>query len=210
MSLIKRNLKIFSFIAAAIAGICIALSTAQAEGPAGILLYCRHGQEVFLLLADDRDRSRGWGSFGGGAHRGETLQETATRETEEETRSYFSRTWLKQQVSVQHPLVYDGFASYFVEVPFVPAQRVMNNPTDEKDISNVERQFYAWIPFSEIEGLLHKENPTPADLRMNPLYVPPGCESDFFWSIWIRSMRNAMINKAFPWEHSQIGSEMQN
>ena len=49
---------------------------AQAERPAGIVLYFKSGDDIFLLLADHRESDRG--------HEGESAAETAARETEEE------------------------------------------------------------------------------------------------------------------------------
>ena len=61
---------------------------ASAQGPAGTILYFRSGQDVYLLLAEDSRKTRGWGSFGGGANEGESPAQTAARETEEETRGF--------------------------------------------------------------------------------------------------------------------------
>ena len=62
-----------------------------AEGPAGIVLYLKSGEETFLLLGEDREDQRGWSAFGGGAQEGESEQETAAREVSEETRGYLSK-----------------------------------------------------------------------------------------------------------------------
>ena len=52
---------------AAIAVVSLAASSAYANGPAGIVLYYRHGNSVFLLLADHAQSKRGWSAFGGAA-----------------------------------------------------------------------------------------------------------------------------------------------
>ena len=191
--------RISTLIAAIVVVITIAVSPMYAQGPAGIVLYCCRGHDVLLLLADHANSSRGWGSFGGSAFDGETQRETAARETEEETRRYFSRTWLGEQIEEQSPSITNGFATYFVEVPFVPARRIMNNPTDETDGSTTERGVYAWIPFSEIEEILHQEQPSPGDLKIDLGYIPRGCTSVSYWDVWIESMRDAMTRNAFPW-----------
>ncbi len=171
-------------------------AVACAGGPAGTVLYHRDGDSVFLLLANDSKGTRGWSAFGGGAEAGETIRETAARETEEETRGYFSRTWLAERIANQKPLRSRGYHMYFVEVPFVPAQRVMNNPVDDNQAAMKETQFYAWIPLSELESALSKDNPSEADLRMNALYVPRGCESRSFWRVWVLNMRDAQKQAA--------------
>lgn len=167
--------------------------------PAGILLYHRDGGNVFLLLANDSKRERGWSGFGGAAEPGESLRATAARETEEETRGYFPRAWLEEQIAEQNPLLTGGFGLYFVEVAFVPAQRVMNNPIPGQHAAMQEFQCYAWIPFSELEPAFSQERPSKADLKVSPLYVPKGCESQSFWPVWIGSMRDAHKQAAFPW-----------
>ena len=177
-------------------------ASALAGGPAGILLYHSDGDNIFLLLANDSQGTRGWSGFGGESEAGESLRATAARETEEETRGYFSRAWLEEQIGEQEPLSTHGFHMYFVEVPFVPAQRVMNNPVEGHQAVMEEMQFYAWIPFSELERVLEKDNPSEADLRMSPLHVPRGCASHSFWRVWIMNMHDAWEQGFFPWIRS--------
>lgn len=185
----------------------LAEATASAAGPAGILLYHRAGDRVFLLLANDSMGTRGWGGFGGAAEPGETLRATAARETEEETRGYFSRLWLAERIADQEPLNTRGFHLFFVEVPFVPAQRVMNNPVEGHNPAMEETQFYAWIPFSELEPVLARDNPSEADLRMNALYVPRGCEAKSYWRVWIMNMHDAWKQGVLPWRRATRGTE---
>jgi len=192
---------------AAVAVVSLAASSAYANGPAGIVLYHRDGDSVFLLLADHGQSKRGWGAFGGAANPGEDRRETAARETEEETRGYFSRDWLRRQIAEQTPVQSGGFSMYFVEVPFVPAQRVMNNPTKENDKGMHERGYYAWIPFSQIEHVVAKEEPSAEDLKVNPLYLPRGSNSGPFWDVWVRNMRDAMKQGAFPWDKDTTKTE---
>jgi 8-oxo-dGTP pyrophosphatase MutT (NUDIX family) len=187
--------------------VILAEGAAAAGGPAGILLYHRDGDNIFVLLANDSKGTRGWGGFGGAAEENETLRETAARETEEETRGYFSRTWLAERIADQKPLSSRGFHMYFVEVPFVPAQRVMNNPVEGRKAAMEETQFYAWIPFSELEPVLAKDNPSAEDLRMNALYVPRGSEAHSLWRVWVLNMRDAQKQGMFPWSHDKTGTE---
>ena len=74
---------------------------AIAQDPAGIVLYFKSGNEVYLLLAEDAREGRGWATFGGKAREGEHPAETAARETEEETRGYFVRGNLLKKIG--HP-----------------------------------------------------------------------------------------------------------
>lgn len=172
---------------------------AFAKGPAGIVLYCQWEKEVYLLLAEDTGATRGWSAFGGWNRPGETQVETAARETAEETRGYFDYVRLKEQISKQQPVQSGGFSMYFAEVPFVPAQRIANNPIGENEGDMAERGLYAWIPFKELEIILGKAHLAAPDLKINPLYLPRGSRSDSFWGVWVANMREAMKKGAFPW-----------
>ncbi len=207
MSQIEKALRVLAILAVAALVMVLTAASVYAGGPAGILLYHCDRDNVFVLLANDSNGTRGWSGFGGGAEGDESLRNTAARETEEETRGYFSRAWLVEQIADQRPLSSRGFHMYFVEVPFVPAQRIMNNPVEDHHAAMMETQFYAWIPFSELEPVLRKDKPSRADLRMNPLYVPRGCESRSFWRIWIMNMHDAHKQGVFPWNHGKNGTE---
>lgn len=94
--------------------------------PAGILLYAQEADgSVWLLLADHTPPSqRGWAAFGGSHDAGETLAETAARETEEETGGYFKRADLLKAIEGQQP-VFDGvYGFYFVQVDKVPVAQI--------------------------------------------------------------------------------------
>ena len=82
-----------------------------------MVLFFKSGGEVFLLLADHREGDRGWAGYGGGPYDGESAAETAARETEEETRGYFLRDDLLAMIKDQEPVMDNGFALFFAEVP---------------------------------------------------------------------------------------------
>ena len=195
MSLTKRTLLALS--------VNLSLFTAaHAEGSAGIVLYFESDNEVYLLLADNQGRAsqRGWGSFGGGASKGESPAETAARETYEETRGYFLRRDLLQAIKDHVPVVAEGgFAQYFVRVPFVPAQRVSNNPIPEDESFYSERGPYAWIPYSEVEKYLlapiKRQKKYPIDSR----FLPEGSKTDWAWPAWLSTMRLAAEAGVLPW-----------
>ena len=182
-----------------IVGICTAV---HAGGPAGIVLYFESDDEVYLLLADHKGRAsqRGWGGFGGSASKGESPAETAARETDEETRGYFSRGDLLKIIKDQVPVVAKGgFAQYFARVAFVPAQRVSNNTIPEDESFFTERGPYAWMPYSEIEKHLltpvKRKRRHPIDRR----FLPAGSNTDWVWTKWLGSMRQAAEEGALPW-----------
>lgn len=184
-------------VVAVILGLCAGV---RAERPAGIVLYCKSGDEIFLLLADHRESDRGWAAYGGGPHEGERVAETAARETEEETRGYFPRSTLLKEISGQDPVIdQDGFAMYFVEIPFVPAPLVTNHPLPSEDESYIERGPYAWVPYSELNQYLmgpvnyEKRHPIEATL------LPGGQSTAWFWPIWLGSVRRVIEMDSLPW-----------
>ena len=174
----------------------------QAEGSAGIVLYFESGNEVYLLLADHKGNAsqRGWATFGGGGHKGESLAETAARETEEETRGYFLRRDLLRTIKDQTPVIdTGGFALYFARVAFVPSQRVTNNPIPKDDKAYSERGPYAWIPYSELEKHLltpvNRKKKHPIDAK----FLPEGSHTSWVWSASLGSIRRAIETGVLPW-----------
>lgn len=184
-----------------------AWSAAQtlAEGPAGIVLYFKSGGETYLLLADHsagKDQGRGWASFGGASKDAESAAETAARETEEETRGFFSRDWLLQKIQNQTPVRDGVFSCFFLEVDFVPIPRIATRrpPTDEPDFA--ERGPYAWIPFSQVAPHLDSAADPNAKAIIPAEYLPSKTQTNWFWSIWLQNLRIARANGTFPWERS--------
>ncbi len=173
----------------------------HAEQPAGILLYFKAGTEVYLLLADHQGaRDRGWGGFGGGPHEGESPAETAARETAEETRGFFLSADLLKQIEAQTPVIdTNGFALFFAEIPFVPAQRVTNHQPNSSDRSYFERGVFAWIPFSEVKKHLVNDMDGVQKYLMDKHFLPAGSNADWFWDVWIGNMKMALDTHALPW-----------
>jgi 8-oxo-dGTP pyrophosphatase MutT (NUDIX family) len=203
LSRMTKKVQIIVALIALIATFSCANSQSGTSGPAGIVLYHREGDAVFLLLADHANSTRGWSSFGGHANPAETTLQTAARETEEETRGYFSREWLAQKIAKQKPVQSNGFSMYFVEVPSFPIEQITNERYDENKPAIHERSHYAWIPLTALDRALAKENPSADDLRINPRYLPKGSQSDVFWDVWIRSMHDARKQGALRWKASK-------
>ena len=182
-----------------VAGSCFGV---HAERPAGMVLYFKAGDEVFLLLADHREKDRGWAGYGGGPYDGESAAETAARETEEETRGYFLRDDLLAMIKDQEPVIDNGFALFFAEVPFVPAQIVTNNPLPSDNESYVERGRYAWIPYSGLEpylkGPVESEGKFPIEERL----LPGERHTSWYWPVWLGTVRRALETNSIPWEEA--------
>ena len=190
----------FFGICVIVAGSCVGV---QAERPVGggIVLYFNSGDQIFLLLADHPGSERGWAAYGGGLQEGESAEETAARETEEETRGYFLRADLLNSIREQEPVLdHNGFALYFAEIPFVPAPLVTNNPLPEDDKSYKERGPYAWVPYSELEpylnGPVNPENRYPIEGRL----LPGDRDTSWFWPVWLGNIRRAVEMDSIPWK----------
>ena len=167
-----------------------------AEEPAGIVLYFQDEETTYLLLADEVETSRGWSAFGGGGDTGEKIEETAARETEEETRGYFQQEWLLQKLENQKPVRSRGYNMFFVEVPFVPAIRVQQNPLKaENGNAYRERVHFAWVPVSDLENALKADN-----RKIKPEFLPSSSPTKSYWEIWVANMRDAYEQEACPWQ----------
>ncbi|MCH8198211.1 MAG: NUDIX domain-containing protein [Proteobacteria bacterium] len=165
-----------------------------------MVLYFQSGGKVYLLLAEHAGSKRGWAGFGGGARKGETAAETAAHKAEEESRGYFNRADLLQKIKGQAPVMDGDFASYFAEITFVPAQRVMNHPVPETNDAYLERGAFAWIPYSTIEGFLREEIDRSKKYMIDPVFLPAGSETQWFWPVWLSNMRRAIATRALPWQ----------
>ena len=191
----------FQVVCLALALILVSSMHARAEQPAGTVLYFKSGKEVYLLVAEHANSSRGWAGFGGGDQEGESYAQTAARKTHEETRGYFASEQILAKIQGQAPLMDGSYATYFAEVPFVPipviAQTVI---PEEADLDAYgERSAFAWIPFSAIEPYLREDidrkNRYPIDAR----YLSVGSKMPLFWPIWLTNMRKGVVEKALPW-----------
>ena len=191
----KRHLVFVLVLVLCISGL------SRAENPAGIVLYFESGSEVYLLLAEDSGKTRGWGAFGGAPHKGERPAETAARETEEETRGYFNRMGLLRKIEKQEPVIdHNRFALFFAEIDFVPAPAVTNNQPATNDRSYFESGPYAWIPFSQVERYVQAKVDREQKHIIDKKYLPLGCETDWLWPIWLGNVRKAVEQSALPWK----------
>lgn len=173
-----------------------------AEGPAGTVVYFKSGGEVYLLLAEHHNSSRGWAGFGGGAREGETVAETAAMKTHEESRGYFKKEDILAKIKGQKPVVDGDFTTYFVEVPFISTHQIMNHriPDKENDAYS-ERSTFAWVPYSTMADFLQEDLSKNRLIKymVDPAFLPAGSETQWLWSAWLRSMRKAVATNALPW-----------
>ncbi len=172
-----------------------------AEDPAGAVLYFRQGKEVYLLMAD-HNIERGWAAFGGGANPGETVAQTAARETEEETRGYFKREFLLPLLEKQTPQVHGNFHMYFLEIDFVPLQRILNEEPPAGNGAYTERGPYAWIPYSELRRHYHGSLFKPAVL--DELYLPKVKKTNYVWPLWLAQMWHMEEQGILPWLENRV------
>ncbi len=164
-----------------------------AKGPAGIVLYSIYESETFLLLADETDR-RGWCGFGGGDEKGENVVETAAREVEEETRRFFKKEWLKEQIKNQKPLVYNGYSMFFLEIPFISAEKIQSFDLRENEsMVTSEKVNFAWVPCSELKEAIETNS-----LQSPAIKNIETSQTKFYWDIWFNGIKEAFQNDSLP------------
>lgn len=176
--------------------------SAQEGGPipkecnAGIVLYARGPQGIEFLLADHTPPStRGWASFGGKYDPGETPAQTAARETEEETRGYFSREKLEESLKTCVPHFDGFFVIYFLEIDHIDPGVIASHPAPSQDKAFHERGPYRWVPFSEVRKALDSDAEAPV---IDARHLPPDAAGKWFWKVWIANMRHADKAGALP------------
>ncbi len=167
----------------------------HAKPPAGMILYCRQGDEVYLLLADHRTNRRGWAGFGGRADAGESVAETAARETEEETRGYFKRAELMAGIRGQEPYVHGSFHLFFLEVKAVPIEAIESIELPQHKLGYLERGPFAWIPYKELQRA-YGDSLGRAKIRSTYL---PERGRPYFWRHWLEQMQEAERQGRLPW-----------
>jgi len=168
-------------------------------GAAGLTLYFKSGDEVWLLLAD-HPNERGWADFAGGTEKGETPQETAAREASEETKGFFKTEDLLKGIIDQEPQSLGNYAFFFLEVPFVSAEALNHfKPSDNSPVYT-ERGPYAWIPFSEIQKHFDKNLLKEGDdsLTISKEYLPNNAKNTHLWKLWINTLKTAHRNGTLP------------
>lgn len=173
---------------------------AVAEAPAGMVMYTIQGGEVYLLLAEHAGSKRGWAGFGGGDEDGETPAQTAARKGHEESRGYFTQAEILAKTRALQPVMDGHFANYFVEIDFVPAQRLTNQAVPDSNDAYLERGTFAWIPYAAVEP--HVQNDIDFDTKypIDASWVPPGSETSWFWPIWLSNVRAAIVADSLPWD----------
>ena len=165
---------------------------------AGTLLYFKHKDKIYLLLADHNPGihgKRGWSGFGGRCD-DDDPDKAAARETEEETRGLFERSKILDKIRSSPKIKVYNFTTFFVEVDPFPVILIKNqNPTSHADSYN-ERGPYAWIPFSEIWQAI--ENMRSGRAHISKKYLPPDSHTDWLFENFVRSLRQAKRAEVFP------------
>ena len=64
----------------------------------------------------------------------------------------------------------------------------------------LERETYAWIPYSAIEGYLTEEIDPQRKYTIDPRYLPAGSRTHWLWPVWLGNMRRAVESDAIPWD----------
>jgi len=173
-----------------------------AEKPAGTVIYFKDQNETYILLAEHAGNSRGWAAFGGGDMEKETYLQTAARKTHEETRGYFPTNYILKKINHKTPLMDGSYATFFVEVPFVPIPRIQNKllPDTSNLDAYTERGTFAWIPLSIIADYFSTDIDKTKEYTIDPTYLPKNRETDHLWPIWLKNMRKGYLQQQLPWQ----------
>lgn len=181
-----RTLSLLALLLTAVPGM------ADVDEPAGLILYAETPTGIEYLLADHAPPSdRGWGSFGGHGEAGETVAETAARETEEETRGAFRREDLLAAIGDQEPLRDGPYSFFVVKVDRIPISEIEGRAIPRGEAAFAERGPFAWIPASEIARFFDPETVT-FPLRISADFLPADRHTDYVWPIWLHNLTVAL------------------
>ena len=167
---------------------------------AGTLLYHKFRYETYLLLADHRfshQRGRGWSGFGGRCD-GEPPASAAARETNEETRGYFSREEISAKLDPQSSICVNDFTTYFIEVDYVPAEVINSSRATHTSSSYCERGPYAWVPISAIWQTIYNEKS--GRMYLPAKFLPPEAQTNWLFEPFAASLLAARSAGILPWE----------
>jgi len=167
---------------------------------AGTVLYFKFEHETYLLLADHsriHQRHRGWSGFGGRCD-GQPPAAAAARETEEETRGYYSRNAILAKLESASSSHVADFTTFFIEVDFVPVNVINKYKSSNRSAGYRERGPYAWVPISAI--WLAIENNKSARAYLPAKYLPPEAHTDWLFEPFVVSLQAAKSAGRLPWE----------
>ncbi|MCG8591956.1 MAG: NUDIX domain-containing protein [Proteobacteria bacterium] len=155
---------------------------------AGVIAYTEIQGQTYVLLAEHRNNSRGWGTFGGRRDPGESVREAARREFREETRCVYDDAELAP-LDPGRRRDRGGFAAFVLEVPFVPAP-VFERARERDGCRGKafrERGPWIWVPVAALVELLNDRGPH----RLPKAYVPDG-QSRGLWAEAAKGLRDAL------------------
>ena len=173
---------------------------AMAGCGAGTVLYFKIKGETYLLLADHnwhRQRDRGWSGFGRLCD-GEPVDVAAARETEEETKGFYSREKIFNRLGSSPKIRVGDFTTFFLEIDYVPAIVFNNQKSVSHAASYDERGPYAWIPFSVIREAIAKRQS--GRLYIPGKYLPPDSQTDWLFEPFVTSLMAAKKAGVLPWD----------
>ena len=172
---------------------------AMAGCGAGTVLYFRFNGETYLLMADHSwpsQRDRGWSGFGGRCD-GQPVDVAAARETEEETKGFFSQEEIIARLGTSPKIRVGDFTTFFLEIDYVPAIVLNNQESAHFKASFFERGPYAWISISVIREAVAKKQAS--RMYIPGKYLPPDAQTDWLFEPFVTSLMAAKEAGILPW-----------
>lgn len=125
---------------------------------AGGLLFTRIKGKIFVLLGKERQNQQ-WNFMRGSVEQGDSFVIGAAKEIFEETGGVYD---IKQNVLLSesfdvyfHPRVNNYACTFFVKVPYVSAQNILNESRNNSDPHFQEMTDYEWIKLNDLVSALN-------------------------------------------------------
>ena len=165
---------------------------------AGTVLYFKFKHETYLLLADhswSHQRNRGWSGFGGRCD-GQPPALAAARETEEETKGFYTRDKILAKLDLDSGIIVGDFNTFFIETDFVPATLINNYQASHESAAHRERSPYAWVPITAIWQAIEIKKSGRTYLPVK--FLPPDSHTDWLFEPFVASLLAARSAGRLP------------
>ena len=125
------------------------------------------------------------------------MEVAAARETEEETKGFFSQEEIISRLGSGPKIRVGDFTTFFLEIDYVPAIVLNNQESAHAKASYLERGPYAWLSISVIrEAVAEKQSNR---MHIPGKYLPPDAQTDWLFEPFVISLMAAQKAGILPW-----------